>query len=400
MDTQLSSTQAHVAPWARVAVLVTALVVAGMLSVRITGSLVPTTPQASAIFQSGLLLVVLGSTVLEHKFTRPADSVVNGLTGMVTLITVYRVAPRASWYLVFGYCAAVFLTALVCTIASSSPEIAGWRQKVAGLTYQPAVVLGRARVLHSIVFLFSVFAFYGSGARETRLLIMFWAVFIALWPLHVPQLLSSLTRRVQTREAVGRVARRDWPNLLRIELAPGVSWDQTKVRLYEDADGFQHLVVPLYKQLRDEQAIATGLIVPYEGPRIVGLLAGFIYEFASRSAPGPDEIAKSLGASEGSELLGFVVEDSRIGAIAFETWRSDVCREGLLVWCGVAAEKVFYQITEGTTREEALQSDRFGFQCATAAQIGILDPAEGFLKCDWLPTMNSPVFCESTEVTS
>jgi len=54
--------------------------------------------------------------------------------------------------------------------------------------------------------------------------------------------------------------------------------------------------------------------------------------------------------------------------------------------------KVFYQITEGVTREESLQTDRHGFQFAVAAQLGVLDPKAGFVNYPWLPTMNTPVF--------
>ena len=109
------------------------------------------------VFQSTLLFVVLGSAVLEHKFTKPADSVVNSLMGMVSMVTVFGIAPREPWLLVFGYCAVVFAFALVCTMVSASPETTGWRRTIADWTYRPAVVFGRARLLYSVVFLFAVF---------------------------------------------------------------------------------------------------------------------------------------------------------------------------------------------------------------------------------------------------
>jgi len=365
-----------------------------VLSWQLTGSFVPTKPQESIIFQSGLLLVVLGSAVLEHKFTRPADSVVNALAGIVTLVTVYSVAPRLAWWLLLSYCAFVFALALSCTVVSTGPDIKGWREQVARYTYQPAVYLGRARLLHSMVFLFGVFAFYDSRSREAAVLVAFWGVFVALWPLRLPQLLSGLSRNVEAPTKLGRVIRREWPDLVRVELQSGVDWSEDRPRIYQDGDGNQHLVVPLYKQLRDEQAIATGLCIPYAGSREDRLTGGFVYELPESRTPTMEAIAETLGASSGSRLVGFVIEESRIGAIRFETWRPDLCREGLLVWCNVAGKRVFYQITEGLTREETLESDRLGSQFGVAAQMGTLDPGKGFLKCDWLPTMNTPVFAE------
>ena len=102
----------RVAPWARVAILLGALIAACALSYYSTGAVIPTSAPDALIFQSTLLFVVLGSAVLEHKFTRPADSVVNGLMGMVSLVTVANIAPQAAWWAVFLYCAAVFAIAL------------------------------------------------------------------------------------------------------------------------------------------------------------------------------------------------------------------------------------------------------------------------------------------------
>jgi hypothetical protein len=123
-------------------------------------------------------------------------------------------------------------------------------------------------------------------------------------------------------------------------------------------------------------------------------MGGYVYELPEASVPTTAAIAESLGASPGSDLVGFVIEDSRISEIRFETWRPDLCREGLLVSCLVAGQKVFYQITEGLTREETLQTDRLGSQFAVAAQMGTMDAGKGFVKCSWLPRMNTPVFAE------
>ena len=109
----------YVAPWARVAILVGALTLGSALSYYLTGSVLPEKSAEALIFQSTLLFVVIGSAVLEHKFTRPADSVVNALMGMISLITVYGVAKGLSWTLTFLYCAIVFLVSLSCTLVST-----------------------------------------------------------------------------------------------------------------------------------------------------------------------------------------------------------------------------------------------------------------------------------------
>ena len=390
--------QAGVAPWVRVAILVGALAVACAISLYSTGTIIPTSAREALIFQSTLLFVVLGSAVLEHKFTRPADSVVNGLMGVVSLVTVADVAPRMAWWAVFAYCAITFVLALVCSVVSTEPHLTGWRARVAQLTYKPAVVFGRARVLYSVVFLFGVFFFYGMQDPRTAILVVLWGLFIALWPLGVPELLSAFRFRREGPAAIGRAVRLDSPNLLRIALDPQTRWLPDAPVIYEAADGAQHVVVPLYSQTKDAHVLATGMCVPSTFPKVPGLQAGSLYPLPVSSAP--VSVEEALGAAPGAVLLGFVIEDSTIGTIRFETWRPDVCSEGLVIWCHQANKRIFYQIVDGTTREEALEADRHGFQYAAATQLGVLDSERGFVKHSWVPVMNTPVFWDPKKLAS
>ena len=199
-------------------ILIASLAVACGVSLAFTGTVVPTSAAEALIFQSTLLFVVLGSAVLEHKFTRPADSVVNGLMGMVSLITVANMAPPRAWWAVFGYCAAVFVTALVCSVASTDPSISGWRRRIAAATYRPAVVFGRARLLYSVVFLFAIFAFYGVQDPRTGALVVFWGLFLALWPLAFLRCQCFPDSERAELNWAGRSVR--FADLVRVELDP------------------------------------------------------------------------------------------------------------------------------------------------------------------------------------
>jgi uncharacterized protein len=384
--------QERITPGARMVILIASLAVACGLSLAFTGTVVPTSAAEALVFQSTLLFVVLGSAVLEHKFTRPADSVVNGLMGMVSLITVANVAPPRAWWAVFGYCAAVFVTALVCSVASTDPSITGWRRRIAAATYRPTVVFGRARVLYSVVFLFAIFTFYGVQDPRTGALVVFWGLFLALWPLGVPEILSAFRIRKGGPSSIGRAIRFDSPNLVRVELDPAQIWTAEHPAILQAADGKQQIVVPLYSQLRGEHLLATGLCVPASDLPAEKLTPGHLYPLAS---VGADSVAEKLGGRSTSALIGFIIEDSSIGQIRFETWRHDLCCDGLLVWCPVGGKRVFYQITEGATREEALEGDRHGFQYGVASQLGELESEAGFVRNHWVPLMNTPVFWDA-----
>jgi uncharacterized protein len=196
---------ARVEPWSRVAILFLFLVLALILSRYLTGSFLPADPKQSLIFQGSLLLIVLGSAVLEHKFTKPADSAVNALMGIVTLIPVYRATPNLVWWLVLSYCVAVFFLAVACVAVSSGPHISDRQQIIARLTYRPAVALGSARILYSILFLFGLFTFYQLQSTGAVLLLLFWGLFVVVWPLGLPELLSGLSRSKKGPKSIGRL---------------------------------------------------------------------------------------------------------------------------------------------------------------------------------------------------
>jgi len=64
----------------------------------------------------------------------------------------------------------------------------------------------------------------------------------------------------------------------------------------------------------------------------------------------------------------------------------------MLVWSRAGDKRIYYQIAEGHTKEEGLESNKHGYQLAEASQLGVLDESRGFLKYPWLPAMNTPVF--------
>jgi hypothetical protein len=169
---------------------------------------------------------------------------------------------------------------------------------------------------------------------------------------------------------------------------------QSSPKIYKQANGAQSLVIPLYEQVQDEHLLGTGLCVQASEQSQDGLQCGFIYEAPAPNSLTTEHISAHLGGDATTTLVGFIIEGSTISQVRFETWRPDVCREGMLVWCKVGDAKVFYQLTDGLTREESLDANRHGFQVAIAAQLGVLDKQKGFAKYSWLPPMNTPVLCE------
>ena len=387
----------RVAPWVRISIMAVATAAVALLSLRFTGDLLPKDPRQALVFQNALLLIVLGSALLEHHYTKPADSLVNSLMGLVTLLTVYSEAPRLPWLLVSVYCIVVFLLSTTCVAVSSGSGLTGWKGWVAKRTYRPSVVLGRSRVIFTIVFLAGLWFFYSVQEPITLALVLFWGIFIALWPLRVPELITSwFDRRGQESRSLGDIARIDNPNILRVELDGAATWTPTDPPICVLPDGSSFWVQPLYSQFQEGRLLATGLITKIEAPQTTRLKNCVIHADDEATRPSLGAISQALGGEEDSILIGFVVERSSIGAIRFETLKQASCHDGMLVWSEIQDERIYYQVVSGETQEESFGTDKHGFQVATATQLGRLREREGFLKYEWLPAMNTPVFKASS----
>jgi len=70
-------------PYIRVLILITSTVALGVIYYFTTGELIPSDTKDIIVFQNALFLIILGSSIIEYKFTKPADALVefdNGLT--------------------------------------------------------------------------------------------------------------------------------------------------------------------------------------------------------------------------------------------------------------------------------------------------------------------------------
>src|SRR5437016_3716504 len=152
---------------------------------------------------------------------------------------------------------------------------------IARLTYRPSIVLGGARRLYSVVFLFGVFSFYELGSIQAAVLVCFWGVFIALWPLGVPEILGIIRPLKRSFLPVGKVVRTDWPNLVRCELRSDANWARENFKIYRQADGKQRLVLPLYSQVQEQTLLGTGLCVADVAEPVPELQSGYVYDGGS-----------------------------------------------------------------------------------------------------------------------
>lgn len=382
---------AYVLPAVRILIMIGSILILGIISKVITGKYIPTDEKNNILFQSIILLIILGSSIVEPFYTKPVDSFINSLMGIITLLGIKNAAPFSYWMIMEIYCVSVFIMSLLCIATSTGKDINGWKKRIASITYQPSVLLGQARLLYSVLFMFSIITIYTLKDPIALPLVIFWGIYIVIWPLKIPQLFSRLfSKRNPLIEPSGEIIRIDNPNILRISFPSDYDWSPEKPEVAILPDGKCFWVQPLYKQFHEGHLLATGLLSNIKTEKVYKP-QNCVKKVQEETIP-TTTIYSSLGGHLDSLLVGYVVEDSTIGTIRFETLNNSMISEGMMVWAKINGKKIYYQIVDGETHEETFTKDKHGFQIAKAIQIGEIQPTKGFVKYEWLPMMNTPMF--------
>ncbi len=380
-------------PFIRLIILSAGVLILEVIHITFFKSFIPVDPKVALIFQGGILFVILGSLFLEDKFTVPGDALVNALAAFISLLTVYYLKPNF-WNLIAIYSGLVFLAAAGCFCFGLPTDPNARFPVLSRILYRFAITFGKSNVIFSIVFLYGLFTFYGIQSPLTATLVLFWGFYLALWPLKVPHLIQFLFEGSKDKlKPIGNIFRVESPCLIRVSVVEDFNWDNSDGLIACLPNKDFRYVYPLYSQFREEGTIATGLLLGNAANQISGAIVGGVYKSDGAMVPQLEDLVLThFKLNNKLKPLGLIIEGSAIGKVKFEVWDPTSCEEGMLVFCKIGDQYVYYQIIEGTTHEESIERDRHGFHVAQAIQLGILEKTGKFKKYHWVPSMNIPVF--------
>ncbi|QNE37310.1 ATP-binding protein [Leifsonia shinshuensis] len=384
-------TSGPIRPWVRVAILLVAVTSLGLIAWTKTGEFIPSDPADALLLQSSILLVVLGSLILEKYFTAPGDALVNSFTALITMLPLLPLLASESlaiWGVVATYLGVVMAASAAClTLQSQSNRTRG--RRTMAIAYLIASRFGRARVVFSVVFLASLFFFASSRSSLALALLVFWGLYLAIWPLGIPQLLSRLRLGQEARDKlVGHLDRVDSPNLARVALAAAGSWpiESESVVLAHLPDGSSRWCVPLFRENRSDGVWATFAISDSLSTKAGR--AGTLVIPHDVAGPSRSDLIQKLTGGLAHEVAGVVRESSTLTHLRVEILPDQLVGSGQVLVVPVADELVYFQVTGMETSEEPFGGLHYGSQIATAVQIGVLR-GERFHRFDYLPPMNA-----------
>lgn len=386
----------------RVIVLVINVILAWVIYLIGTGELIPSGNGASIWFLSATsywFLSLLGTPF----FTPPKDSFSTSIA-VILLLLPLDFTTVANYQTTLTIIKFTTVT-LALTVAVAAIVAIVHRGTVIGdIAFNISKHLGRGEILFTLVIVIATLAFYQNELQWMYCTMVFWTIMLTMRPValgykayvYIKEYFGGNT--VSKNIRVGTIVRIDDPNVARVRISDKDAWGAESIYLTRLPDGSGHYVLPLFKQLQNEDVIGTGILCEATGVLVTGLADGGVYQLSNQQEGLVHAITTKLSGDDlKKRVVGIVVEGSTIDTVRFQTTRDATLEKGMVVFSLIRDTKVYYQILDASTDEEGFLQNPYGMHIATAFQLGTYDKKEGFQKFPWLPSMNQPLFLVSIE---
>lgn len=362
-------------------------------------------PNENAIWlYGGIASLLFGSRILNPYFTPPSGALINGVTGLLALLSALPVVtpwtPDA--YVLgatIGFCSVVALVSMLLLIfrapMGEEPSIV-WR------VFERAVIgLGSPNILFGVLITASVWLFHRNAPVEVFAILGTFIVITVFRPLEATAkyILWFLDRPklVNHADLIGSVAAHQSPGIVLVRQAEAQAIARGTPMVISDQHGPPQLGVALNYVGRDEGNLLRVLTTSLPN-RLAALHDG-----RARAADGvavsiavTDEDKADIRALQWIDrLCGIVDTETSPEYLQFEVINEAGLAEGSLAEVRIGDnQSVIYQVVDGVTRDEVVQQkNKYGYARAKARKIGTWDDdGRRFCPVPWMPRMNAPVF--------
>lgn len=349
------------------------------------------------VILSAITMMALSILMLEHYFTRPTDVVATSTSVILLMAPVHKeMSSLGIWYwIILGYAAAMLLMSLAALLLLSSSSPPDSRCNVASSWLKRfTTIFANAKIMWFIVFASALFGFVESQSALFIWLSIVSASLLALDPRRMA--VAFFERLATTPDEIARVIAVQSDDVVLAKVSPFAKapkrFDFVQINPgVNQAIGSPALVVDAYTldEERWIRALSGSFVNQMAGPVNCETVAPSSLRRLETTAVGP-----LFGA-----FVGVVREGSNIQRIKFDYSESAPISEGALLWVDIGGNKIFYQVTDGVTVVEVLESkNEAGLVVGEATQLGTWnEDRQVFERFGWLPRMNAPVFLVSGE---
>lgn len=355
------------------------------------GSVFPSSPVAIVLF-SALLMLAFVTLFIEHFFTRPSDVLASAISILLLLSPMKNeLSEWGIWYQIFyGYNLLLLTTSFLALLFADKNKSPDSKQnKTAYYLKQFSVSFGNGRWLYFSLFVLTLLFYVDSQSPYFLVLFGFSAFILFTHPKEFIQKILSRESKHTTDigEIFGVHSKNTFLAKLYEERATVTRFDFVEFRYQMDRKTYRGLIIDTYFL---NQAQWVKILTSSE---INAALDGL-----PLSPEQADNVISKITTDQTPELLerlvGLTIERTDILKLRFEYVGKAKVSEGSLLEVKVDGQTILYQVVQGITATELLESkDERGLIVGEAIQLGAWNNERcAFEKYGWVPAINSPVY--------
>lgn len=370
---------------------------------------------ASVWFFSGILLIIMGMYVTEPYFSSPTDTLSNSISLILVLLAITDRQELKGYVELLVYAVCMFILSIFHMIVKN------YNEKAKRISFWCLKHLGSSKTMFSVVYLVSAFSFFRDNIP------MLFAA-IALWICMVPiglvesiiakfSQLMGIIKEKDIDSCIGVAIKNSESNLYTISVPKTdkkeklVSLSRNSVYAVKvDSDSYSLGIETQRKNLIDSIWISIMLLddaeleITLNDLEDIGININYTENLGAAHVLNEGKIKQSILEQlksstifkERDDFIGFVLPESNVSTIRFNTCRIDETRltEGTIVKTHIAGSEVLYQVFNGITKIVSNSVDsEYGYMCAVARKLGHYDAEYHEIKhVNWTPKVYEPVY--------
>ena len=368
------------------------------------GTWLPSSHPSGLWFYAALFGLLLGHRLDTPFFTSPKDAVLYAVPSFVAALQI----PDAAWSAngKWGQTAHTLLVVWIALVLAAS-SAAIWLQfarterlaRWGAAAMQLSGSLGNSRAFFSVILFFVLLAFPPQNVEGLLLVAVAWAVTVPFSLLdysyalirRIGWSLAKGTRGVQPAEVISF----QYPGHLLVRTARHDFFPVATVIAYRDAAADVRLAYIVNHAGRDSGVLmrAVDLGASEIGQTFPELTLVDAMQAMPLALERLTEAQRASVSRFRENYIGFVAPETDIGRLLIEITASKELSAGRLVKTLSGSREVFYQLTNGLTKEEVVQQkSTYGFVAAQARCVGVWVESEArFKPLSWVPSPNAPV---------
>ena len=360
------------------------LFLAGLISLVHNGAIFPETSDMIVLY-SALIMLSFITLFVEHFFTKPTDVLASAISILLLLAPIQNdLSKFGLWYEIFftynvGLVAASLLALLL--IDDQKPSNS-WQNILSYQLKSFATHFGNGKFLFYTLFILTLLFYVDSQSKEFLILVGFSLVILLVDPKRL--FLKSISLK-ELPDEVGKIFSVQGKSTFLANIVRNKPLENGQLVRFSFNSGSgnkQHVGCVIDIHVLDDKRWAKILLLE------------------SASVPNVSPLKKGVVCAISDDLLpqimpicGTVIEGSNIRKVRFHDSNHVKIGEGSLLELSTGSQKILYQVVQGTTFVESLESmnEATGI-VGEAVQLGVWNPNHmNFEKFGWVPMVNTPL---------